>query len=326
MFAISRSNRLQASIQSDSFVHIPVLLNEAINGLNIKPNGIYVDCTMGGAGHSSEILKRLNNNGLLISIDQDDFAISRGNNVLSAISNNFKIVKSNFVNIKEVLKDLGINKVDGILYDLGVSSFQFDMKERGFSYNQDAPLDMRMDVDRYLTAYDIVNSYSENELKRVFYDYGEERYAPQIAKNIVKERNIKPIETTFELVEIIKKSLPAFVKRQSGHPAKKVFQALRIAVNDELNVLERSLKDSLNLLNNNGRICVISFQSLEDRITKTTFKNAVDVKIPKGVPIRDADIKREFKVITPKPILPSSVEIENNNRAHSAKMRIIEKI
>lgn len=326
MFIASKVRRLQDVIESDSFVHIPVLLNETIDGLNIKPNGIYVDCTMGGAGHSSEILKRLNKNGLLIGIDQDDFAISRGSSVLSKISDNFKVVKANFVNLKDVLKELNINKVDGIIYDLGVSSFQFDMKERGFSYNQDAPLDMRMDTDRYLTAYDVVNSYSESELKRVFYEYGEEKYASSIAKNIVRERNKKPIETTFELVEVVKKSIPAFVKRASKHPAKKVFQALRIAVNDELSVLERSLKDALNLLNKNGRICAISFHSLEDRIVKVSFKNAVDVKVPKGVPLRESEIKREYKLITSKPIVPSNGELEDNNRAHSAKLRIIEKI
>lgn len=326
MFVSARAKRFQDVVQSDSFVHIPVLLNETIEGLNIKPNGVYVDCTMGGAGHSSEILKRLNEKGLLIGIDQDDFAISRGTTVLSKISDNFKVVKANFINLKDVLKDLNIKKVDGIIYDLGVSSFQFDMKERGFSYNQDAPLDMRMDTDRYLTAYDIVNGYSENELKRVFYEYGEEKYASSIARNIVKEREKNPIETTFELVEVVKKSLPAFVKRASKHPAKKVFQALRIAVNDELNVLERSLKDALNLLNRNGRICVISFHSLEDRIVKVSFKNAVDVKVPKGVPLRESEIKREYKLITSKPIIPTSSEVEDNNRAHSAKLRIIEKI
>lgn len=326
MFVSTRAKRFQDVVQSDSFVHIPVLLNETIEGLNIKPNGVYVDCTMGGAGHSSEILKRLNEKGLLIGIDQDDFAISRGTTVLSKISDNFKVVKANFINLKDVLKDLNIKKVDGIIYDLGVSSFQFDMKERGFSYNQDAPLDMRMDTDRYLTAYDIVNGYSENELKRVFYEYGEEKYASSIARNIVKEREKNPIETTFELVEVVKKSLPAFVKRASKHPAKKVFQALRIAVNDELNVLERSLKDALNLLNRNGRICVISFHSLEDRIVKVSFKNAVDVKVPKGVPLRESEIKREYKLITSKPIIPTSSEVEDNNRAHSAKLRIIEKI
>ena len=326
MFVSARAKRFQDVVQSDSFVHIPVLLNETIEGLNIKPNGVYVDCTMGGAGHSSEILKRLNEKGLLIGIDQDDFAISRGTTVLSKISDNFKAVKANFINLKDVLKDLNIKKVDGIIYDLGVSSFQFDMKERGFSYNQDAPLDMRMDTDRYLTAYDIVNGYSENELKRVFYEYGEEKYASSIARNIVKEREKNPIETTFELVEVVKKSLPAFVKRASKHPAKKVFQALRIAVNDELNVLERSLKDALNLLNRNGSICVISFHSLEDRIVKVSFKNAVDVKVPKGVPLRESEIKREYKLITSKPIIPTSLEVEDNNRAQSAKLRIIEKI
>lgn len=326
MISIFRRLRLADDIHADNFVHVPVLLNETIEGLNIKPNGIYVDCTMGGAGHSSEILRRLNNDGLLIALDQDDYAISKGSSVLEKINNNYKIVKTNFVNIKDALKELGIKKVDGILYDLGVSSFQFDIKERGFSYNQDAPLDMRMDKTQYLKAYDIVNNYSENELKRIFYTYGEEKFSTSIARNIVKEREKKSINTTFELVEIIKSSMPAYAKRNGGHPAKKVFQALRIAVNDELNVFEKSLKDALTLLNKEGRIAVISFHSLEDRIAKVTFKDVTEDKTPKGVPIKDADIKRDFRIITGKPITPSEEELLRNNRAHSAKLRIIEKL
>jgi len=326
MINVFRFRRLMNTIQSDNYVHVPVLLNEAIEGLNIKPDGIYVDCTMGGAGHSSEILKKLNKGGMLIAFDQDDYAISKGSSALAAIGQNFKVVKTNFANIKEALHDLGIEKVDGVLYDLGVSSFQFDIKERGFSYNQDAPLDMRMDSTQYLKAYDIINTYSEEELKRIFYTYGEEKFSASIAKNIVRRREEKPIETTFELVEIIKSSMPAYAKRNGGHPAKKIFQALRIAVNDELNVFETSLKDALTMLNKGGRIAVISFHSLEDRICKVTYKDVTEVNIPKGVPIKDADIKRDYKIITTKPIVPSMEEIERNNRAHSAKLRVIEKL
>src|SRR5690554_2862484 len=222
-----------------NYEHVSVLLNEAIEGLNIKPNGFYVDCTMGGAGHSSEILKRLNIDGYLYCFDQDDYAIKRGDQVLSQIANNYKIIPTNFVNIKEELLKLNIDKVDGILYDLGVSSFHFDMGDRGFSYNYDAKLDMRMNTNQHLTAYEIVNNYSFDELKKIFYSYGEEKFSASIAKRIVQERTTKPIETTFELSEIIKRSIPAYARRTGGHPAKKVFQALRIAVNDELNVLKR---------------------------------------------------------------------------------------
>ncbi len=326
MFGFGRSRRLIAEAQNDNYVHVPVLLNEAIDGLRIKPDGIYVDCTMGGAGHSKAIIDKLNDKGMLIAFDQDDYAISKGSEVLEKTGKNYKIIKSNFVNLKNVLNDLGITRVDGILYDLGVSSFQFDIKERGFSYNADAPLDMRMDSDQYLKAYDIVNTYSESELKRIFFNYGEEKFSASIARNIVRSREEKPIKTTFELVDIIKSSMPAYAKRSSGHPAKKVFQALRIAVNDELNVFEKSLKDALTMLNPGGRICVITFHSLEDRIAKVTFKDVTEIFIPKGVPIKDADIKHDYKIITNKPIIPSNEEIDRNNRAHSAKLRIIEKL
>lgn len=310
----------------EPYKHIPVLLNESIEGLNIKPDGIYVDCTMGGAGHSSEILKRLSNEGHLYCFDQDDYAINRGNMVLKQISNNYTIIKSNFVNIKEELSKLGITKVDGILYDLGVSSFQFDIGDRGFSYNKDAILDMRMDTDQYLRAYDIVNFYTYDELKRIFYTYGEDKFSANIAKKIVQERTKKPIETTLELVDVIKSALPMFAKKKAGHPAKKVFQALRIAVNDELNVFERSIKDSLTLLNENGRVVVITFHSLEDRICKNVFRDAVNVKLPKGLPIKDADIIRQFQLVNNKVIVAEDDELNINNRAHSAKLRIIEKI
>jgi len=242
--------------------HIPVLLDEAIAGLNINPNGIYVDCTLGGAGHASEILRRLSAQGFLYCFDQDNYSILRGKERLSSISDNFAVIEDNFLNIKKHLEILGVNKVDGILYDLGVSSFQFDIGERGFSYNFDAELDMRMDQNQGLTAYDIVNGYSISELKKIFYEYGEERFAPGIAKRIIIEREKKPIATTFELVEVIKKAIPAAARRSGGHPAKKVFQALRIAVNNELEVFERSLQDALTILNPQGRIVVKIFQKL----------------------------------------------------------------
>ncbi len=312
-------------IDEVKYSHIPVMLNEAINGLNIKEDGIYVDCTLGGGGHSSEILRRLKN-GMLICFDQDDYAISRGSQVLTNIGSNWKAIRSNFSNVKEELEKLGISHVDGILYDLGVSSFQFDIKERGFSYNQEADLDMRMDTNQYLKAYDIVNFYGLEELKTIFYTYGEEKYSANIAKKIVKEREKKAIQTTTELADIIKSAIPAFARRTGGHPAKKVFQALRIAVNDELHALEKSLNDSLTLLNKGGRIVVISFQSLEDRIVKQTFKSVTEVKIPKGVPIRDSEIKHEYKLVTNKALVASKEEVSANNRAHSAKLRIIEKL
>jgi len=310
----------------DEYKHIPVLLNESIEGLNIKPDGIYVDCTMGGAGHSSEILKRLGEKGKLFCFDQDDYAIKKGQDRLSKIGSNYQIIKSNFVNIKSELQNLNINKVDGILYDLGVSSFQFDIKERGFSYNMEGDLDMRMNTNQYLKAYDIVNYYTFEELKDIFFKYGEEKYSPLIAKKIIKVREQKEIKTTTELAEIILSAVPAYVRRSGKHPAKKIFQALRIAVNDELNVFEKSLKDALSILNVNGRIAVITFHSLEDRICKTIFKDKVEVNIPAGIPILDKDIKRTFRLVNNKVIVASDKELIDNNRSHSAKLRIIERI
>ncbi|MFA6627474.1 MAG: 16S rRNA (cytosine(1402)-N(4))-methyltransferase RsmH [Bacilli bacterium] len=310
----------------EPYKHIPVLLNEVLDGLAIRENGVYVDCTMGGAGHSAAILKQLGPQGHLYCFDQDDYAINRGNLILQEISANYTIIKNNFLNIKEELAKLNITKVDGFLYDLGVSSFQFDIGDRGFSYNKDAVLDMRMDTSSYLRAYDIVNFYSIDELKKIFYMYGEEKYASNISRNIVRCRAEKAIETTFDLVDIIKQSIPAFARRTGGHPAKKVFQALRIAVNDELTVFEKSLKDALLLLREKGRIAVISFHSLEDRICKQTFNDVVNVKLPKGLPIRDADIIRHYRLVNKKVIIANDQELLVNNRAHSAKLRIIEKI
>lgn len=306
--------------------HIPVLLDEAIAGLNINPNGIYVDCTLGGAGHASEILRKLSAQGFLYCFDQDNYSVLRGKERLASICPNFTVIEDNFLNIKKHLEVLGVNKVDGILYDLGVSSFQFDIGDRGFSYNYDAFLDMRMNQDQSLRAYDIVNGYSLNELKKIFYEYSEERFAPSIAKRIIIEREKKPIETTFELVEIIKRSISASARRTGGHPAKKVFQALRIAVNNELEVFDKSLKDALTMLNPQGRIVVISFHSLEDKICKANFREKVEVNIPRGLPIKEKDIVREYRLINNKVIIASPEELERNNRAHSAKLRIIEKL
>ncbi|HHX80111.1 MAG TPA: 16S rRNA (cytosine(1402)-N(4))-methyltransferase RsmH [Acholeplasmataceae bacterium] len=307
------------------YEHIPVMLEEVIAGLNIKAGGIYVDCTMGGAGHAAEILKRLST-GYLYCFEQDDYAITRGSEVLSSISDRFKIISDNFVNLKARLQALNVNAVDGILYDLGVSSFQLDIGERGFSYNQDARLDMRMDTSSNLTAYEIVNTYSYEELKRIFYTYGEEKFSPRIASKIIESRQIKPITTTLELSEIIKEAIPAFARRKGGHPAKKVFQALRIAVNDELNVFEKSLTDALSLLKEGGRIAVITFHSLEDRICKRLFKSKTEIITPRGLPIKASELKPEYRLINRKVITPSEEEIKRNHRAHSAKLRIIERI
>ncbi|OPZ32401.1 MAG: Ribosomal RNA small subunit methyltransferase H [Tenericutes bacterium ADurb.BinA124] len=306
--------------------HIPVLLKETIEGLNIKENGIYVDCTMGGAGHSAEILRRLSKNGHLYCFDQDDYAIYRGQARLLEIGPNFTVIPDNFVNLKENLKKIDISQVDGVLYDLGVSSFQFDVGERGFSYNFDSRLDMRMNQKQDLSAFDIVNYYSYDELKKIFYLYGEERFAPGIAKRIVKEREKQPIETTFELVEIVKKSIPAFARRTGGHPAKQVFQALRIAVNDELNVFEKSLSDAISLLKSQGRIAVITFHSLEDRICKNVFKKHVENQFPSKLPLRANEIKPKFRLVNNKVITPTENELQSNHRAHSAKLRILEKL
>lgn len=310
----------------DNYKHIPVLLYETIEGLNINPDGIYVDCTLGGAGHSSEILKRLNGKGMLYCFDQDEYAIAKSEERLSRIGSNYKIIRSNFYNIKSELLKLGVEKVDGVLYDLGVSSFQFDIGERGFSYHMEGDLDMRMDTNQYLKAYDIVNFYSLDELKNIFFKYGEEKYSGLIAKKIVNEREKKLISTTTELSDIILSAVPSHVRRSGKHPAKKIFQALRIAVNDELNVFESSLQDALDILNVNGRIAVITFHSLEDRICKNIFKSKIDVNIPSGIPVKEEDIIRAFRLINNKVIVASDSELQMNKRSHSAKLRIIERV
>ena len=305
------------------YIHKSVLLTEAIENLNIKSDGIYVDATMGGAGHSSKILEKLTT-GHLYCFDQDDYAINRGKEVLSKINDNFTIIKSNFTNLKEELNKLGVNHIDGILYDLGVSSFQLDIPERGFSYNYDAYLDMRMDQTKELDAKYIVNNYKEEDIANILFRYGEERFARNIAKKIIEVRKTKEINTTFELVDIIKSAYPKKELNKKGHPAKQTFQALRIAVNDELRVFEDSLYQAFDLLNKDGYIVVITFHSLEDRLCKVIFKEKSTVDIPKGVPIANIE-EAPFELITKHPITPSDEELEYNNRAHSAKMRVIRK-
>ena len=308
--------------------HKPILLNEVIEGLDIKSDGVYLDLTLGRAGHSKEILKRLSLNGLLIGIDQDEEAISYSRVELSKISNRYKIVKSNFSNIKNILSDLNISTLDGALFDLGVSSPQFDEDYRGFSYRFNNKLDMRMDLSSSLTAYDVVNTYSFKELLRAFKEYGEDKYSYNIAKNIVKERDIKPIVTTFDLVDIIKRSKPLKELNKAGHPAKQIFQAIRIEVNNELNVLKKALEDVINSLNINGRVCVITFHSLEDRIVKNLFKKYSVVEGNRINDFRKAkDIEEaNFIEVNKKVIVPSEEEIINNPRSKSAKLRILKRV
>ena len=303
------------------FKHYSVLLNEAVEGLDIKEDGIYVDCTLGGAGHSLEILKRLKN-GKLYAFDQDNVALENAKEKLAEYSDKVVFIKSNFVNLKEKLAELGVHEVDGVLYDLGVSSPQLDTPERGFSYNYDTRLDMRMDTDAKISAYEVVNEYSYHDLVKIFYRYGEENFSKQIARNIEKKREQKPIETTFELVEIIKESIPAAKRRTGGHPAKRVFQAIRIAVNNELSVFEDSLEQAIDIVSVGGRISVITFHSLEDRICKQIFNSYSKSKdIPKNLPIMPEESLSKLKVITRKPIYPSDIELEENNRSRSAKLR-----
>ena len=300
--------------------HISVLLNESIDNLNLKSDSIVVDCTLGYAGHSSCILKEINN-GFLYAFDQDSEAIKYSEEKLSNISNNFEIIKSNFVNISKELNKRSVNKVDAVLYDLGVSSPQLDEDYRGFSFHKDSRLDMRMDVTKDLDAYKVVNEYSYDELVNIFYKYGEEKYSKSIAKGIIDSR---PIETTLELAEVIKNNVPEKYRREH-HPARKIFQAIRIEVNDELNVFEKSLKDALELLNIGGRICVITFHSLEDKICKDIFKNVTSIPNNlKCLPVIPDYLKPKYKII--KTIEPSEEEINSNNRARSAKLRIIERV
>lgn len=306
-------------------MHKSVLLEEAIEYLNLKEDGIYVDCTLGYGGHSKEILKRITR-GHLFAFDQDINAIEHSINELKKIGNNFEVINSNFVNLKKELQKRNIDGVDGILFDLGVSSPQLDNAERGFSYHSDAKLDMRMNPNSNFSAYNVVNEYSKEKLMDIFYKYGEEPFAKSIANNIVKYREHKSIETTLELVNIIKDSVPAKRKRLE-HPAKQIFQAVRIEVNNELEVLEDALKQAIEMLNPNGRLCVITFHSLEDRICKQLFKKYSDIdELVKGLPNIPKEYEPIIKLINKKVIEPTENEIKENNRAHSAKMRVIEKI
>lgn len=315
---------LKDSVKMMTNEHIPVLLNEVIEGLNIKKDGIYLDLTLGRAGHSSVILSKLDK-GMLIGLDQDIDAINKSDARLKSIGGNYKLFKTNFVNVVDVLKQLNIEYVDGILMDLGVSSPQFDEGDRGFSYKEDAPLDMRMDRSQEITAREIVNSYSLEELTKIFRDYGDEKFAYQIAKNIVKYRQNKPIETTFELVDIIKDSKPMKVLAKAGHPAKQAFQALRIAVNDELNVLIKTLNEIIPILRpHGGRLAVITFHSGEDRIVKNIFKdNSIVIGNRNDGPSDQKE--KEYRLVNTKPIVAGAEELERNHRSASAKLRILER-
>ncbi len=307
------------------FKHTSVLLWETIDNLEIKPDGVYVDGTLGGGGHSFQICEKLGKKGRLIGIDQDEDAIKAAAKRLEQFSDKVTIVRNNYCNMKAALKELGIEKVDGIVLDLGVSSYQLDTVERGFSYKYDTELDMRMDTRQTLTARDIVNDYSEMELFRIIRDYGEDQFAKNIAKHIVMERAKAPIETTFQLNEIIKASIPAKF-RQNGHPSKKTFQAIRIECNRELDVLKDTMEDMVDLLKEDGRLCIITFHSLEDRIVKSAFKKFENpCECPPGFPVCVCGKKPLGKVISRKPILPSEEEMEVNSRSKSAKLRVFEK-
>lgn len=308
------------------FKHKSVLLEETIENLNIKPDGIYVDGTLGGGGHSYHIAERLSSKGRLIGIDQDADAIAAATKRLEPFSDRVTIVRNNYCNFEQVLKSLSIDKVDGIVLDLGVSSYQLDTAQRGFTYKVDAPLDMRMDQRQQLTAKDIVNTYSEFDLYRIIRDYGEDKFAKNIAKHIVAARKEKPLETTFELNEVIKAAIPMKFRAVGGHPAKKTFQAIRIELNHELDVLENSIDTIIDHLNEDGRICIITFHSLEDRIVKTRFKNCENpCTCPKEFPVCVCGNKSKGKVITRKPIVPSQEELEFNKRAKSSKLRVFER-
>lgn len=318
---------IQKGMESVEFVHKSVLLNETIDSLNIKPDGIYVDGTLGGAGHASQVCKRLGEHGRFIGIDQDEEAIEAATKRLSVFGDKVTIVRSNYVEIDQILKNLGIEQVDGILLDLGVSSRQLDTPERGFSYMSDAPLDMRMDNRNDMTAKTIVNEYSEMDLYKIIRDYGEDKFAKNIAKHIVAARMKKPIETTFELTDIIKAAIPAKVRMAGGHPAKKTFQAIRIELNKELDVLNWSINTMIDYLSDGGRLSIITFHSLEDRIVKTRFKeNENPCTCPSDFPVCVCNKKSKGRVITRRPIVPSEEELEDNSRAKSSKLRVFERV
>ncbi len=308
------------------FEHVSVLLEETVAQLNIQPNGIYVDGTLGGAGHAYEVCSRLGENGRFIGIDQDEAAILTGKERLAPFGDKVTIVRNNYCNMPTVLKELGVEKVNGIVLDLGVSSYQLDTAERGFSYKEDGPLDMRMDNRQTLTAKDIVNGYSEMELYRIIRDYGEDKFAKNIAKHIVRMREEKELTTTYELNEAIKAAIPMKIRKNTGHPSKKTFQAIRIELNKELEVLNNTLQDMIDLLDEGGRICIITFHSLEDRIVKSIFrKNENPCTCPPSFPVCMCGKKSKGKVITRKPILPSEEEMGRNRRSKSAKLRVFEK-
>ncbi len=309
------------------FKHTSVLLQETVDGLNIRPDGIYVDGTLGGGGHSYEICRRLGEKGSIVGIDQDAAAIEAAGNRLKDFGEKVTIVRSNYCDMKSRLQELGIYKVDGIVLDLGVSSYQLDTAERGFSYREDAPLDMRMDTRQTMTARDIVNDYSQKELCRVIRDYGEDKFAANIAKHIVMTRSKAPIETTGQLTEVIRAAIPMKYQKKSGHPAKRTFQAIRIELNRELEVLRDSLDDMIDLLNPGGRLCIITFHSLEDRIVKSAFrKNENPCTCPPDFPVCVCGKVSKGSIVTRKPILPSEEELEYNSRSKSAKLRIFERV
>ncbi|MFW8052465.1 16S rRNA (cytosine(1402)-N(4))-methyltransferase RsmH [Vagococcus fluvialis] len=314
---------------SETFEHVTVLLKETVDGLNIKPNGVYVDCTLGGAGHSQYLLSQLSKEGHLYAFDQDETAIKHAKKRLEKEINDGKVtfIQSNFRHLKEKLEEQGVTKIDGILYDLGVSSPQLDEGERGFSYHQDAPLDMRMDQSASLSAYEVINNYPYEQLVKIFFRFGEEKFSKQIARLIEKTRDENPIETTGQLVDIIKEAIPAPARRKGGHPAKRVFQAVRIEVNSELDVIGESVEQAIDLLDHEGRISVITFHSLEDKIVKNIFKEYSQAKdLPPGLPMVPVEYQPTLKLINRKPIIATDEELEMNNRARSAKLRVAEKI
>lgn len=313
---------------SKEFHHVTVLLHETIDMLDVKPDGVYVDATLGGAGHSEYLLGKLSESGHLYAFDQDQHAIENAKTRLSPFIERGMVtfIKGNFRQLKERLNELGVTEIDGICYDLGVSSPQLDERERGFSYKKDAPLDMRMNQEASLTAYEVVNTYDYHDLVRIFFKYGEDKFSKQIARKIEQARAIKPIETTTELAEIIKSAKPAKELKKKGHPAKQIFQAIRIEVNDELGAADESIQQAMDLLAIGGRISVITFHSLEDRLTKQLLKEASTVEVPKGLPFIPDELKPKMELVNRKPILPSQEELEENNRSHSAKLRVAQKI
>ena len=310
------------------FHHVTVMLYETIDMLDVKPDGIYVDATLGGAGHSEYLLSKLSEKGHLYAFDQDQNAIDNAQKGLAPYIEKGMVtfIKDNFRNLRVRLHEAGVQEIDGICYDLGVSSPQLDQRERGFSYKKDAPLDMRMNQEANLTAYEVVNHYDYHELVRIFFKYGEDKFSKQIARKIEQAREQKPIETTTELAEIIKSAKPAKELKKKGHPAKQIFQAIRIEVNDELGAADESIQQAMEMLALGGRISVITFHSLEDRLTKQLFKEASTVEVPKGLPFIPDELKPKMELVSRKPILPSKAELEANNRSHSAKLRVARKI